>query len=166
MSVISGTAYWASIQSPNTKFEPHRWSINVGNLDAENKAIAEKDGLTVKNKGDEKGDFVTIERKTTKKVLENPNEPNGPKITVDNEKPEVVDAQKKPMTDLVANGSKVNVLYQPYTWKNTFGTGRSADLKKVQVIELIPYNKEDDFDVVPDGYSSDKSGDEKIPFAS
>ena len=65
MSVISGTAYWASIQSPNTKFEPHRWSINVGNLDAENKAIAEKDGLTVKNKGDEKGDFVTIERKTT-----------------------------------------------------------------------------------------------------
>ena len=32
MSVISGTAYWASIQSPNTKFEPHRWSINVGNL--------------------------------------------------------------------------------------------------------------------------------------
>ena len=67
MSVISGTAYWASIQSPNTKFEPHRWSINVGNLDAENKAIAEKDGLTVKNKGDEKGDFVTIERKTTKK---------------------------------------------------------------------------------------------------
>ena len=45
MSVISGTAYWASIQSPNTKFEPGTWSIDVGNLDAANKAIAEKDGL-------------------------------------------------------------------------------------------------------------------------
>ena len=117
MSVISGTAYWASIQSPNTKFEPHRWSINVGNLDAENKAIAEKDGLTVKNKGDEKGDFVTIERKTTKKVLENPDEPNGPKITVDNEKPEVVDAQKKPMTDLVAIISRASHMFMLKGWE-------------------------------------------------
>ena len=61
MSVINGTAYWASIQSPNTKFEP-TWQIDVGNLDADNKAIAEKDGLNIKT--DEiKGDYVTIKRK-------------------------------------------------------------------------------------------------------
>ena len=41
----------------------------------------------------------------------------------------------------------------------------SADLKKVQVIDLVPYqgDADDAFDVVPDGYSSE---DEKIPFAS
>ena len=43
MSVISGTAYWASISSPNTTFDSDgTWSIDVGNLDADNKALAEK----------------------------------------------------------------------------------------------------------------------------
>ena len=52
MSVISGTAYWASITSPNTTFDADgTWSIDVGNLDADNKALAEKDGLAIKNKG-------------------------------------------------------------------------------------------------------------------
>ena len=61
MSVISGTAYWASIISPNTTFDSDgTWSIDVGNLDAANKALAEKDGLTIKNKGDARGDFVSI----------------------------------------------------------------------------------------------------------
>ena len=41
MSVISGTAYWASIISPNTTFDSDgTWSIDVGNLDADNKALA------------------------------------------------------------------------------------------------------------------------------
>ena len=45
MSVISGTAYWASITSPNTTFDSDgTWSIDVGNLDEDNKALAEKDG--------------------------------------------------------------------------------------------------------------------------
>ena len=40
MSVISGTAYWASITSPNTTFDADgTWSIDVANLDADNKAM-------------------------------------------------------------------------------------------------------------------------------
>ena len=68
------------------------------------------------------------------------------------------------MLDLVGNGSKVNVLYTTYEWKYAGKEGVSADLKKVQVVELIPYqgDADDAFDVIPDGYSSD----EKIPFAS
>ena len=62
--VISGTAYWASVINPNTKFDADGvWTIDVGNLDDLNKKKAQKDGLTVKNKGDEKEDFVTIKRK-------------------------------------------------------------------------------------------------------
>ena len=103
MSVISGTAYWASIQSPNTKFEPN-WQIDVGNLDAANKAIAESDGLNVKT-DETKGDYVTIKRKVKRKDGN------------DNNPPVVVDAQKRPMLELVGNGSKVNVLYSTYEWK-------------------------------------------------
>jgi len=120
MSVISGTAYWASITSPNTTFDADgTWSIDVGNLDADNKAIAEKDGLTIKNKGDDRGDFVSIKRNVKRK-----------------------------------DG---NLNSAP---------GVSADLKKVQVVDLVPYqgDADDAFDVVPDGYSAEK--DEKIPFAS
>ena len=149
MSVISGTAYWASLQSPNTKFEPS-WQIEVCNLDAENKAIAEKDNLTIKY-DDVKGDYVSIKRKDG-----NNNQP-----------PIVVDAQKRPMLDLIANGSKVNVLYSTFEWKYAGKQGVSADLKKVQVVELIPYEEKEDFDEIPDGYTSaDEAGAEKIPFAS
>ena len=100
MSVINGTAYWASIQSPNTKFEP-TWQIDVGNLDADNKAIAEKDGLNIKT--DEiKGEYVTIKRKVKRKDGN------------DNTPPVIVDGNKRPMMDLIGNGSKVNVLYNTY----------------------------------------------------
>tara|TARA_R110000803_G_scaffold199619_4_gene263729 strand:+ start:3387 stop:3848 length:462 start_codon:yes stop_codon:yes gene_type:complete len=153
MSVISGTAYWASLQSPNTKFEPS-WQIEVCNLDAENKAIAEKDNLTIKY-DDVKGDYVSIKRKVKRKDGNN------------NQPPIVVDAQKRPMLDLIANGSKVNVLYSTFEWKYAGKQGVSADLKKVQVVELIPYEEKEDFDEIPDGYTSaDEAGAEKIPFAS
>ena len=150
MSVISGTAYWASLQSPNTKFEPS-WQIEVCNLDAENKAIAEKDNLTIKY-DDVKGDYVSIKRKVKRKDGNN------------NQPPIVVDAQKRPMLDLIANGSKVNVLYSTFEWKYAGKQGVSADLKKVQVVDLIPYEEREDFDVVSDDFAP--SGAENIPFAS
>jgi hypothetical protein len=156
MSVISGTAYWASITSPNTTFDADgTWSIDVGNLDADNKALAEKDGLAIKNKGDDRGDFVSIKRNVKRK--------DGNL----NSAPEVLDAQKRTMMNtLVGNGSKVNVLYTTYEWKYKGRSGVSADLKKIQVVDLVPYqgDSDDAFDVVPDGYSAD--ADEKIPFAS
>ena len=70
------------------------------------------------------------------------------------------------LNTLVGNGSKVNVLYTTYEWKYKGCSGVSADLKKIQVVDLVPYqgDADDAFDVVPDGYSSEK--DEKIPFAS
>ena len=63
MSVINGKAYWASITSPNTTFDSDGvWTIDVGNLDEKNKKILESDGLVVKNKGDDREDFITIKR--------------------------------------------------------------------------------------------------------
>ena len=146
--VISGTAYWASVINPNTKFDADGvWTIDVGNLDDLNKKKAQKDGLTVKNKGDEKEDFVTIKRKVRN------NKGNL------NRQPNVVDANKRLVTDtMIGNGSKVNVLYEPFEWNFGGKTGVSADLRAVQVTELVPYSTEEDdaFDVVPDGFTSMK----------
>lgn len=154
MSVISGKAYWASVVNANTTFEPV-WSIDVS-LDDKNKAIVEQDGLKVKNKGDERGDFVTIKRKVEGK--------NGP-----NSAPSVVDAHKRPLPEgvLIGNGSTVNVVYKPYEWNWKGNSGIGADLRKVQVIDLEPYEEgEDELDVVPSGYSAVNELDDDIPFGN
>ena len=154
--VISGTAYWASVITPNTKFDADGvWTIDVGNLDDLNKKKAQKDGLTIKNKGDEKEDFVTFKRKV-----------RNAKGSL-NRQPNVVDANKRLITDtMIGNGSKVNVLYEPFEWNFGGKTGVSADLRAVQVTELVPYSTEEDdaFDVVPDGFTSDEAED--IPFSA
>ena len=157
MSVISGTAYWAAITNPNTTFDSDGvWSIDVTNLDKKNLEIVKKDGITLKNKGDDRGDFVTVKRRVRRK--------DGSL----NRAPDLVDGQKRTMTNtLIGNGSKVNVHYTTYEWEFKGRAGVSADLRAIQVVDLIPYNTEADeaFDVVDGGFTSDE-GDEDIPFAS
>ena len=159
MSVLKGNAYWASIVSPNTTFDSDGvWSIDVSNLDEKNINQAKADGLDVKNKGDDRGDFVTVKRKVRRK--------DGNM----NKAPEVKDAQKRTMINtLIGNGSEVNVLYSTYEWEFKGRSGVSADLRAVQVTNLIPYNVDADadeaFEVVPDGFVTEDS-DEELTFAS
>jgi len=157
MPVISGTAYWAAITNPNTTFDSDGiWSIDVANLDKKNLEMVKKDELAIKNKGDDRGDFVTVKRRVRRK--------DGSL----NRAPDLVDGQKRTMTNtLIGNGSKVNVHYTTYEWEFKGRAGVSADLRAVQVVDLIPYNTEADeaFDVVDGGFVSGE-GDEDIPFAS
>jgi len=152
MSVISGEAYWAHVITPNTKFNPDgEWSIEVCNLDKENKNIAETDGLTIKNKGDERGDFVTLKQYArTKDGM-----PRA--IAVKDSNRNIFPADKR-----VGNGSKVNVSYFPKEY-TVYGGGVKGYLNAVQVTDLIEY-KMDDFDVVQGGYVNNEAED--IPFAS
>jgi trans-aconitate methyltransferase len=70
---------------------------------------------------------------------------------------------------LIGNGSEVNVLYTTYEWEFKGRSGVSADLRAVQVTNLVPYNTDADaeeaFEVVPDGFVSNES-DEEVSFAS
>ena len=146
--VISGKAYWASIATPNTTFDPDGvWTVDVGNLDKAAIDQLKNDGLTVKNKGDDRGDFVTIKRKVRRKDGQM------------NRTPDLVDAKKRQMSNtMIGNGSDVNVLYSTYDWEFKGRKGTSADLKSIQVTNLIPYSSgiEEDLDEV-DGYASDSA---------
>ena len=159
MSVLKGTAHWASIVSPNTTFDSDGvWSVDVGNLDEKNVNVAKESGLAIKNKGDDRNNFVTVKRKVRRK--------DGNL----NKKPEVVDAAKKNIADtLIGNGSEVNVLYSTYEWEFKGRSGVAADLRAIQVTNLIPYNMNADadeaFEVVPDGFVTENS-DEELSFAS
>lgn len=142
MSIISGEAYWAHIMTPNTRFVTEgEWTIEICNLDATNKKIAEADGLKIKNQGDNRGDFVTLKQYArTQEGVFRPMK--------------VTDAQKLPFpTDKrVGNGSKVNASYFPRPYDG-FGGGVKGYLQGVQVVDLVEYST-DDFDVVEGGYSS------------
>lgn len=146
--VITGKAYWASIATPNTTFDPDGiWTVDVGNLDKDSIDQLKNDGLTVKNKGDDRGDFVTIKRKVRRKDGQM------------NRTPDLVDAKKRQMTNtMIGNGSDVNVLYSTYDWEFKGRKGTSADLKSIQVTNLIPFSSgdEESFDEV-DGYASESA---------
>ena len=109
--------------------------------------------MDIKNKGDERGDFVHIRQRVKRR--------DG----TTNDAPAVVDAQKNATEKLIGNGSTVNVLYNPFEWEMNGKSGISAILKKVQVVDLVSYGE--DLEVVDgfvDGQSPTSTHDDEVPF--
>ena len=166
MPVISGTAYWAKVHQPH--FDQYNeqgiFSIDV-TVDAKTKKQLQDLGLgpRIKNKGDERNDFVTIKRKYTRK--------DGTK----NSAPRVVDSKKTPISSdvLIGNGSLVNVAFDTYDYNVKGNQGVGASLKAVQVIKLIEYSPSENLDEFSEesGYQAKTNGaskneleDDKLPF--
>lgn len=137
MAQVEGTAYWASLSRPNEKFEP-MWRIDLA-LDDDTAAQFAKEGFTL---GETTIDGDTIKNiiKFKRKVSKN----NGDK----NQPPMVVDGAKKPIDNIVGNGSKVVVMYKAYDWNYKGKTGKGLDLQAVQVKELVEYIPKEDFEVI------------------
>jgi len=149
--MINGKAFWASLQTPNTTFDPC-WQIDIA-LDKANKKIVEAAGLTIKNKGDDRGDFVSVKRKVARKDGK------------ENQAPVVIDDKLRPFNDLIGNGSVVNVKINTFDWDFKGKTGVGADLVKVQVVEHVSYagaTDDEDFQVI----GGDEDGFDDIPLAN
>ena len=127
-SFISGKAYWASVVAPNTTFDSDgTWKIDVCDMNEKSLATVKEDGLTIKNKDDDRGEFVTAKTRYNVPVM--------------NSDKELMDADT-----LIGNGSDVRVkvaFNKDHAFSDKYGT--SLYLNKVQVIELVQYGK-DDFD--------------------
>ena len=134
-------------------------------MDAKTKKQLQDLGLgpRIKNKGDERNDFITIKRKYTRK--------DGTK----NSAPRVVDSKKTPISpdDLIGNGSKVNVAFDTYDYNVGGNQGVGSSLKAVQVIKLIEYSPSENLDEFSEesGYQAPTNGaskneleDDKLPF--
>ena len=147
---ITGKCHYASITEPNTKFDPV-WSIQV-EVNDDNREVVEKSGLNIANKGDERGDFVTIKRKVHRKDGTQRNAPL------------VMDSQNNRWNNdkKIANGSTVNVKAIPYEWDYAGKSGISADLAAVQIVDFIEYSgNQQDFAPVDGGYVQEA---EAVPF--
>jgi hypothetical protein len=142
MAIQEGIAYWASVTTPNTKFEPVYTVDLVVSEDVANDFEAK--GYKVKEifNGDEViGRAITFKRKV-----------NGPNGMV-RQAPKLLDANKNPIDELVGNGSKVKVQYSEWETSNKYGNFKGLDFQAMQVIDLVQYKSSDgsEFDAIEGG---------------
>lgn len=127
MAVVNGTAYWASIKTPNTKFEP----VYTVNLVVDDETANDFASRGHKIKQMDEGPSIVIKRKV--------NGPNGMVRTA----PRLLDAEKNEVNYSVGNGSKVRVQYNEYEGENKYGPYSGLDLQAIQVLDLVEYRSED-----------------------
>lgn len=163
--VLEGSAQWAKVFEPDTKFNPlGDYSINIQMTAAEAAPMCErleqivqgkfqeavkekpplKNTLTTqevcsvvydRDTGDDTGN-VEFKFKLKAKVQKRDG-------TYYEQSPAVLDAKKQPIPKdmLIGNGSKVKVAFEPipYVMLSTKKVGVSLRLKAVQVIDLVEY---------------------------
>ena len=141
--LIKGKVYWASVVEPNTTYEP-AWQVDVCIEDDDTREKLESIGLTIKNKGDDRGDFFSAKRKTTKKDGST------------RDAPRVIDSKRNPWDRrLIGNGSVAKIKIQPYDWDYAGKRGVSSDFMAMQVIDLVEYGDPSTDFQDEDGFSID-----------
>ena len=142
MAALRGKCYCAKVHEPEPNyFDPEKveYSINIGHLTDDDKALLQSLNLGDKIKTDKKdvmGDFVQFKAKNVKTIY---NRETGERDEIENTIM-VVDADLNPVpTDvLIGNGSEVVVSFQPIHYKKLKKWG--VELLGVQVLELNEYS--------------------------
>jgi hypothetical protein len=133
--IIRAKAYWAKVIGKPVKAydpkDPPEWTIDLA-LDEDTKKKLLAEGMTesyIKNKGDDRGDFITFRRKSIKQ------DGNAAKPI------EVVDDKRKPWDDRkLGNGTVVNAMVVLNEIPGPGGKLKNKPgLIKLQVVELVEY---------------------------
>jgi|TARA_R100001509_G_scaffold159533_1_gene126137 hypothetical protein len=135
MAILEGTVKWASITTPNTKFEP-MYTVDLI-VDEETANDFASRGHKIKQH--DEGPAIVIKRKV--------NGPNG----ITRPAPRLLDKDKQEINVAVGNGSKVRVQFNEYSGEGKYGPYQGLDLQAVQVVDLIEYRSADGEELLADG---------------
>jgi hypothetical protein len=127
MAILEGTAYWASVTTPNTTFEP-TYSVNLV-VDEATAADFKARGFSIKEM--DEGPSIVIKRKVDGK--------DGAVRSA----PRLVDQYKNPLDAKVGNGSVVKVQYNEWETTNKYGSFKGLDFQAMQVIDLVEVGSPD-----------------------
>ena len=127
MAILEGTAYWASVTTPNTTFEP-TYSVNLV-VDEATAADFKARGFSIKEM--DEGPSIVIKRKVDGK--------DGAVRSA----PRLVDQYKNPLDAKVGNGSVVKVQYNEWETTNKYGNFKGLDFQAMQVIDLVEVGSPD-----------------------
>lgn len=149
---ITGKAHWFKVLGapvPNYSKDGFEWTFDVS-LDEATKKELIGYGLAskIKNKGDEKGDYITFKRASVKR--------SGPKAGEANDPIRVVSPDGKTPWDKsikVGNGSTIKVKFSinEVVNKRTKERSMRADPLSIQVFEYVPFVEKErqEFDANP-----------------
>ena len=145
MAVLEGKAYWASVTTPNTTFEPV-YTVDLV-VDDEVANSFEARGFKIKDLSvkDENGGATSVGRALTIK-----RKVNGPSGMV-RSAPKLFDKEKNTMDDVVGNGSHVKVQYNEWETDNKYGQFKGLDFQAMQVIDLVALKTQDGAELNPFG---------------
>lgn len=135
MAILNGIAKWASITTPNTKFEP----VYTVDLIVDQKIADEFASRGHKVKQHDEGPALVIKRKV--------NGPNG----MTRPAPRLLNTDKQEINVAVGNGSKVRVQFNEYSGEGKYGPYQGLDLQAVQVTDLVEYKSADGEELLSDG---------------
>jgi|TARA_R100000084_G_scaffold90338_2_gene44327 hypothetical protein len=135
MAILEGTAKWASITTPNTKFEP----VYTVDLVVDEATANDFASRGHKIKQHDEGPAIVIKRKV-----------NGPNGMV-RPAPRLLDTDKQEVNIAVGNGSKIRVQFNEYAGEGKFGPYQGLDLQAVQIVDLVPYKNGDGDEFFADG---------------
>ena len=128
MAVLEGTAYWASVLAPNTKFEP-TYSVNLI-VDREIIEEYKSKGFTRQvREMEDIGTALVIKRKVNWKDKKTGQIHTRPA-------PKLFDKAKQPLDCQVGNGSRVKVQFRE--WES--GEWKGLDFQAMQVLDLVEYS--------------------------
>jgi hypothetical protein len=119
-TVVKGTAFWAQLDQINQY--SGKYQVDISNLSAQAVEVLQERGINVKNKGDDRGFFVTCKSKFPIEAADTSGESlQGVKV---------------------GNGSGITAVISSYEWTSPQGRkGVSPNLKKLVVTDLKIYEK-------------------------
>mgnify|MGYP003116809440 FL=1 len=135
MAILNGIAKWASITTPNTKFEP----VYTVDLIVDQEIADDFASRGHKVKQHDEGHALVIKRKV--------NGPNG----MTRPAPRLLNTDKQEINVAVGNGSKVRVQFNEYSGEGKYGPYQGLDLQAVQVTDLVEYKSADGEELLSDG---------------
>lgn len=116
---VDVTLFWPFLYERNNMSQ--KYQVDIANLSNAQIEKLEDLGLTVRNKGDDRQDFLTAKSKNfeIKAYDTSGNELKG--VTI-------------------GNGSKATILFDTYSWKSPTGQkGTSLSIKKLVVTDIVEY---------------------------
>ena len=133
--MVNCTLFWPNLTHKNEL--AGKYTVDVGNLSDAAVTALEDMGITINNKGDERGQYMTCKSKNKYRAFK----PDGSELLIKGRTPR--DEADDPESGVVVgNGSTARCLIGYYDWEYLKKKGRSATLKRLIVENIVEYAPE------------------------
>ena len=129
---FTGDCKWAKVYKPDDRYKKY-------SIDVELDEVQQKEYDSIELKGKAREGYVSFSSYPDKKKGNMPSPPT------------VMDADGKPFTDLIGNGSNVTVKIETYTYNNEWGKGNGHRLMAVKVNKHVKFEGEGKSNLVTQG---------------